>query len=104
MDKNVLHSKAKTKDPQYFSPSSVCILKTNLRIPVENEHGLWRRKQISPQLNHSLQIWETSLFCEKATHSMAGLLQYLENGQNKIHRLYSSAFGASSVSAGTSPC
>ena len=30
---------------------------------------------------------------------MAGLLQYLENGQNKIHRLYSSAFGASSDSA-----
>ena len=42
----------------------MCILKTNLRIPVENEHGLWKRKQISPQLNHSLQIWETSLFCE----------------------------------------
>merc|ERR1719336_3314566 len=41
-------------------------------------------------------------FVRQATHSMAGPLQYLENGQNKIHRLYSSAFGASSDSAGTS--
>ena len=43
--------------------SVLCVyFKTNLRIPVENEHGFCGdAEQISPQLNHSLQIWGTSL-------------------------------------------
>ena len=85
--------------------SVLCVyFKTNLRIPVENEHGfLWRRKQISPQLNHSLQIWGTSLLLKWAIkrHGVVYLSPISENGQNKIHRLFYSsvAFGVSSDSA-----